>query len=216
MTAHNRLKLEGRRFGRLVVLRFDKIHRFPSGLGKSRWMCKCNCGKEISVLGSSLTSGNTTSCGCANVDAIRERNFKHGKTGTRTYLVWQAMLNRCRNPNVTMFYRYGGRGISVCERWIDFENFLSDMGECPPRMSIERIDNDGNYEPQNCRWADRRTQARNTSSNRVIRFGGREMCLKAWADELQMDQASLSERIKRWGLDRALTQPKMRENRGIA
>lgn len=136
------------------------------------------------------------------------RSTKHGKTGTRTYRIWQAMLNRCRNKNVINFENYGGRGIKVCVRWHTFNNFLKDMGEAPLDRSIERKNNNANYNPGNCRWATRTEQARNTRRNRKITFNGVTKCLTEWAKDLGMDQASLAERLSKWPLQQALTQPK--------
>ncbi len=212
MASHNRLELTGKRFGRLVVTAFAGTEASPCGDQKSKWSCICDCGTRLAVFGSSLTSSNTTSCGCYRTEAQALRSTLHGMTGSRTYRIWQAMLNRCRNPNTPNFARYGGRGIRVCPAWEKFERFHADMGEAPPGMSIDRIDNDGNYEPGNCRWATRFTQARNKSTNRVIQFNGQSMCLKQWAERLGMDQASLAERIQKWGLERALTTPKGKRN----
>lgn len=212
MAAHNRLELAGKRFGRLVVTAFAGTGLLPNGDHKSKWSCVCDCGTEIVVFGSSLTTSNTTSCGCFRTEAQARRSTSHGMTGSRTYRIWQAMLNRCRNTNIPNFARYGGRGIRVCPEWEKFERFHADMGDAPPGMSIDRIDNNGNYEPGNCRWASRFTQARNKSTNRVIQFNGQSMCLKQWAERLGMDQASLAERIQRWGLERALTTPKGKRN----
>lgn len=212
MASHNRLELVGDRFGRLTVMGFDGLHTPPSGGKKTKWICLCDCGSRVSVFGSSLTTGNTSSCGCASRESTAKRNQSHGMSRTRTYRIWQAMLNRCRNPNMAMYPRYGGRGIRVCSRWESFENFYADMGECPKGMSIDRINNDANYEPGNCRWANRRIQSRNKSSNRIISYGGRRLCLTDWAKSLSMDQASLAERIEKWGVARALTTPKGRSH----
>lgn len=148
----NRLSLLGKQFGRLTV-----IGSVGTVKRKSRWTCKCECGKGITTDGGALTSGNTTSCGCGAKDLLVKRNTKHGYHGTRTYRAWQAMLNRCRNPKVSGYENYGGRGIKVCKQWLKFPSFLRAMGECPEGMRLERIDTDGNYEKSNCRWAVRFT-----------------------------------------------------------
>lgn len=212
MSAHNRLDLIGHRFGCLSVIGFSGLHTPPSGGAKTKWTCLCDCGRKVSVFGSSLTQGNSKSCGCIARRSTAERNKSHGMSKTKTYRIWQAMLNRCRNPRMAMYPRYGGRGIRVCDRWASFENFFSDMGECPVRMSIDRIDNDANYEPGNCRWADRRTQNRNKSNNRIVSHDGRKMCLTDWAESLSMDQSSLAERIQKWGVARAINTPKGKSN----
>lgn len=150
------IDLTGRRFGRLTILRRGGSYR-----SEPKWVCACDCGNELEVRSGALRRGNTESCGCLNADRSRERSTKHGKHGTKTYRSWNAMLQRCSNPKVWAYQYYGARGISVCERWRSFEHFLADMGEAPPRLSIDRIDNDGNYEPGNCRWATQSEQMRN-------------------------------------------------------
>jgi len=211
--AHNAKNLSGKTFGRLTVLAYVGVEQFESGV-KGTWLCRCQCGKTLRIIGNSLTTGNTTSCGCASIDALVERSTKHGaakRGGSRSmaYRIWQAMLNRCRNQRVPNYADYGGRGITVCERWQEsFQNFIADMGEPPPGTSIDRRENDGNYEPANCRWATRAQQARNKRSNRIITYGRKSMCLKDWANSLGIDQASLYERLKKWPLKMALTTPK--------
>lgn len=132
-----------------------------------------------------------------------------GAARSRTYRIWQAMLNRCRNQNVTNYKDYGGRGITVCARWHVYTDFLSDMGECPLGHSIDRKDNDGNYEPGNCIWSTRHTQTRNKRTNRMLTFNGVTKCLKDWAISLGIDQASMAERLRKWPRDRAFTEPKL-------
>ena len=134
------------------------------------------------------------------------RKRKRGVWGTPTRIVWQNMKDRCRNPNHPQFKDYGGRGIQVCQRWLDnFQNFLADMGEKPSNLSIDRIDNDGNYEPENCQWSPRRRQNRNTRRTKWITYNGQTKCMADWAEEFKMHPAVLWSRLKRgWTTERAL------------
>ena len=204
--AHNRADLVGEVFGSLKVLSSAGSNKHQ----KATWKCACVCGAIICVDTGSLRSGNSKSCGCIGRLKTIEASRTHGLAGTRCHRIWQGMLNRCRNKNQLNYKNYGGRGISVCARWERFENFFEDMGEPPEGMSIDRIDNDGDYEPGNCRWATRKQQGRNRRSNRVIKFRGRERPLIEWAEDLGLEQSSLSERIEKWPLERALTQRKGR------
>jgi len=204
---HNKLDLIGKQFSRVFVIREVELRKFKSG-NCTQYLCRCDCGTEFKVLGSSLTSGNTKSCGCYARELVSEKSRKHGMHGTRTYRIWQAMLNRCRNKNVPNYNDYGGRGVTVCDEWLSFENFFEDMGEPLEDQSIDRIDNNGDYELNNCKWSTMKEQGRNKRNNRIIELNGKSMCLAAWAEELNIDQASLRERLDRWPKEIALTKPK--------
>lgn len=149
--------MSGMRFGKLLVISQSK----SSLSGNAIWLCLCDCGKSKEVLGGSLRQGTSKSCGCVH--------FSHGRSGTTEYRSWCHMIERCENVKCADFKNYGGRGISVCARWRNsFENFLADMGEKPhPSLSIERKENNGNYEPTNCQWATATEQRRN---KRNIKF----------------------------------------------
>jgi len=163
-----RRDITGERFGRLTAIRIARREHYQKGT-RIYWLCKCECGQERVVISTALMSGNTKSCGCLNIDRIRKMgsaNFvhgeSHGKKLTREFRCWASMLNRCYNRRNHAFKNYGGRGIIVCDRWRwSYENFLADMGRCPPGRSLDRIDNDGNYEPLNCRWATAKEQGNN-------------------------------------------------------
>ena len=150
--------ITGQRFGALVPLQYE----WDGGLRKTRWLCRCDCGTEKWVTKDNLRSGGTISCGCVRLKATRERSRIHGMARTRPYRVWAAMIYRCSNEACKDFRHYGGRGIAVCEEWRDFQKFWEDMRiGYQPGLEIDRIDNDGNYEPKNCRWATRSQQMKN-------------------------------------------------------
>ncbi len=165
-----RLDLEGLRFGRLVVVKRDRVAD-----GRTGWLCQCDCGVSSIVQTSKLTSGHTASCGCAvvgrtacNFPQIARRRERHGMHGTPEYRSWDAMISRCHNPSNDHFQNYGGRGVSVCPAWREsFARFLDDVGLKPvPGMNIDRIDTNGNYEPGNARWATRTENQRNMRTSK--------------------------------------------------
>lgn len=198
------MNLVGQRFGKLLV----KGRAPNSKHGKSRWHCICDCGTNSIHLGCILHRGDARSCGCGLVITAVENFLKHGHAGTRTYRIWSAMKTRCRNPRAKAFRHYGGRGIAVCESWLEFENFLADMGPAPDGLSIDRIANDGHYEPGNCRWATPKQQSQNSSIPKVLTFKNETMNVSEWARHLGINPATLQERLGKWPLERALSTKK--------
>jgi hypothetical protein len=196
--------ISGKTFDRLIALYFSRKIK-----NRSFWRCKCSCGNEKDINIYSLLNGNAKSCGCLRRETMVKNRQKptHGKARTKTYRGWLAMLMRCNNPNSTHYHNYGGRGITICDKWLKFEGFYEDMGEKPfKEATLDRIDNNGNYCKENCRWATRKQQCRNKRSNRIIEFNGKSQCLQDWADELGINKHILKERLNAWDVERAFTE----------
>jgi hypothetical protein len=194
--------LTGKCFGRLTVLGHVKEEQ-------TRCICKCDCGSPVKTVAARLLLlGESTSCGCYRLEMATKANTKHGKSSSRAYRIWLAMMGRCNNTNSTAYSNYGGRGIKVCKKWESFENFYADMSEPSTDATIERIDNDGEYSKTNCRWATRAEQVRNRRNNVWIEFNGKNQLLADWARETGMPAVTLRYRIKAgWSIEKALTTP---------
>ncbi len=196
----------GKKFNRWTVLE-------ELGVTNKRrhWLCKCECGTVKNIQSQSVISGHSQSCGCLGAERRHKSVTKHGKTGTREYRCWKIMKTRCLNKNFHKHPSYGGRGIGVCDRWIDsFENFLEDMGLCPEsRTSIERINNNEGYFSDNCKWATNKEQANNTRTNLMITFRNKTQTLTQWCEELKRNYDTMRSRIfrKGWSVERAFIEP---------
>lgn len=184
------IDLTGEKFGRWTVLQF-------AGWDESKqWLCRCECGTERVVTGRNLRSGASYSCGCWNLEQIRQPK-KHGMAKTSEFRIWCMLLGRCYRETDPAYANYGGRGIRVCKRWRDsFKAFYADMGPRPKGLTIERIDNDGDYKPSNCRWATNREQQRNKRTNRYIEAFGKRQILQDWARELKTSASLLHYHLK--------------------
>ena len=187
-----KIDLSNKTFGILIVIS-ESITRRPSG--GLIWNCRCGCGNETKIRGSDLISGHTQSCGC------KHGNHKHGFAKTKKtalYKTWISMRGRCENPKSTSFKYYGGRGISVCDRWKSFRNFLLDMGASfIESLEIDRINVNGNYEPSNCRWVTSAQQAQNKRNNRFVYFQGQMICAAECARRIGMKPNTLIRKLNR-------------------
>lgn len=204
------LNTAGDRFGKLVLLAPVEPDEHGRGKGHARWRCLCDCGTTRIVRQNALRRGNTRSCGCLHRETVGALKRSHGKRQTPEYRIWAHLKARCLTPTDPKYPDYGGRGITVCERWRDdFAAFLADMGPRPsPDHSIERKDNDGPYSPENCVWATRTTQGANKRNNRRYTLNGETHHLTEWARRTGLPYFTLRARMRQgWSVERALTEP---------
>lgn len=197
--------LVGKKYGKLAVVSKEENKRSETGRSHVMYFCKCDCGKNIVVKAENLRSGNTKSCGCLVIDTNKAIGTKHGKAHTRLYNVWQRMKQRCYDANCKEYDRYGGRGITVCNEWLnDFQLFYdwamdngydenAPKGEC----TIDRIDNDGNYCPENCRWVSNKEQQRNKKNNFLVLYKGEELPLSVVAEKEKINRSTLYSRLQK-------------------
>ena len=194
----------GQKFGRLTVVSF--LGRVKS---HAKYDCLCDCGNHIIVDRQGLRRSYTRSCGCLHRDATIKRSTRHGMYRTPEYESWHSMIQRCHTPTCTAYPLYGGRGIRVCKRWRDsFKNFYADMGPRPFSTSLDRIDNNGNYCPGNCRWATHKEQCNNTRRNRKITHDGQTLSITQWEVQLGFSRNTIFGRLALgWAIHDALTKP---------
>lgn len=204
----NMKDLVGMRFDRLLVI--SPLDERTKGQ-KRLWLCLCDCGKTSKVTTDHLNSGHSKSCGCLIADTMGVTMRTHGLSGDRSseYKAWSEMKARCGNPNNTSYPNYGGRGIHVCDRWLDsYPNFLEDMGPKPhPSLSLDRVKVNEGYSPENCKWSTRLEQSRNRRNVPVYPFDGMQMTLPEWAEKTGINRDALYQRIYKlgWPLEKALT-----------
>lgn len=188
--------MTGQRFGMLTVVSFAGV---KGSAQHARWNCVCDCGRPTVAVGASIRAGKTRSCGCLSV-ATRitgDKSRVHGKSRARAYGIWRGMHQRCSDPNDKKAHLYVNKGIRVCERWQSFPAFYEDMGEPPIGASLDRIDGNKGYSPDNCRWATPKQQANNMATNRLLNYQGRTQTLSQWADEIGIKANTLLCRIRR-------------------
>lgn len=206
--AAKRLDLTGMKFGILTAVSYSHgIHK-PSGGYVHYWNCQCECGNTHNASVSNLRHGSVKSCGCQQ----NPSRPIHGMSNSKEFASWRSMQFRCFNKTCREYARYGGRGITVCERWLGksgFTNFFSDMGWRPNGTSLDRYpNNNGNYEPGNCRWATPSEQAMNRGTNRFISYNGRTMTVAEWSRELGIGKTTLHYRLTNgWSVENAMTTP---------
>lgn len=201
-----RLKIKkGDRYGRYTI-----IHEVEQRSKKRYFLCRCDCGSEREVRLVALRAGEIKSCGCLRDEQNRVANLSHGGWGTRLYSIWHGMKQRCLNPEIDTYKHYGGRGIKICKDWMGFEKFrswaLSNGYE--DDLTIERIDNNGNYEPSNCSWISQSEQMNNTRNTKLITYEGKTQNIMGWSKELGLNYRKIQRRIASgWSPDRAFTEP---------
>lgn len=195
----------GDRYGRLVV-----VAEAPKRRKMRHFLCRCDCGNTITTRLSALRNGKSKSCGCLRVEQNRTANLTHGLSHRPLYRTWHGMKQRCLNPNAVAYEHYGGRGITICDEWLEYEPFhrWALANGYRKGLSIERIDVDGNYEPSNCTWIARNRQTENTRRSRPVTFRGETKILKHWARDLGLPAKLLRNRLNRgWSVEKAFSTP---------
>ena len=206
--------IKGNRYGKLVAIQsyYDKEKKC------TLWVCKCDCGNTATVRANSLKHGRVKSCGCLRSESNLQRKTTHGLSNTRLYSVWNNMKKRCTNPNAQNYKRYGARGICVCDEWANsFENFSkwAYSNGYQEGLSIDRIDNNGNYCPENCRWSNIMTQNNNRNVSMMITYNGKTQNLSSWCKELDVPYFRTWQRIVQYGysFEQAITLPRCKKRK---
>lgn len=189
--------ITGQRFGRLVAISLhNRAQRNPKQ--QTHWLCRCDCGNEVAVSAGHLATGHTRSCGCLKADGRHGQSLRGWSSGA--YNSWHSMIQRCTNPNATGYCWYGEKGITVCDRWLDFANFFADMGSRPDGWTIERIDRHGNYEPSNCKWIPNSEQPKNQGHTSPANRKATQLALRLPRNKLRgrliAERRALAERDK--------------------
>ena len=207
------IDMTGQKYGRLIVLERD----LSRGKRPTMWKCKCDCGNIISTQASALRNGHTKSCGCYLKDRLSQKHTTHNMSNHRLYRVWAQMKDRCFNPKSHNYMYYGERGITVCDEWKNsFESFYSwaissgyKDNASRGLFTLDRINVDGNYEPQNCRFVDTKVQSLNKRTNHFLTFNGETKPISVWADEVGILATTIDSRINKhgWSVEKALTTP---------
>ena len=192
--------LTNKKYNQLLVIEEAEPVISKAGATTRKWHCKCDCGNTTIVSHGHLKNGHTKSCGCLHKETMKAKLTTHGVRNTSTYRSWAAAKQRCTNPNNKRYKDYLGRGITMCPEWLNsFEAFYKDMGDCPEGMTLDRIDNNGNYEPSNCRWATDREQANNKRNNHLLTYQGRSQSIQKWSRETGINQGTICNRVNRLG-----------------
>lgn len=209
-----RIDIVGKKYFRLFVVENAGVDKH----NKTLFRCLCDCGKYVIIKGSSLTTGNTKSCGCLAIESISNINKTHGQSKIKIYKVWLSMNKRCRDFNDISYKNYGGRGIIVCDEWKNsfeaFRDWALNNGY-KDKLTIERIDVNGNYCPENCKWATRKEQAKNTRRTHYITYQDKTMNMKDWANYLKIDYHTLANRILtyKWSIEKSFTTSVRKQNK---
>lgn len=205
----NAKDITGQRFGRLIAL--GPTGKTPSD--KIKWLCRCDCGETCEIISNQLLFGKTRSCGCLRKETTAKQSTIHGMSNHPLHGIWRGMISRCTNSSEKAYADYGGRGISIAPEWRynfkPFYDYVSQLSHCGEKgYSLDRIDNDGNYEPGNLRWATRIEQSHNSRRVIFLTYDGKTQILSQWAKDLGINTSTLQYRLRKWSIERALTVPR--------